>query len=73
MAKCEVADLVGATAPEIIFMCNGTETINHCLLGMYELRKAEGRRGVVTQATEHVAVLETCKMLKELGAEVTKE
>eukprot|EP00929_Paragymnodinium_shiwhaense_P089428 TRINITY_DN49568_c0_g1_i2.p1 TRINITY_DN49568_c0_g1~~TRINITY_DN49568_c0_g1_i2.p1 ORF type:complete len:774 (-),score=170.81 TRINITY_DN49568_c0_g1_i2:101-2422(-) len=70
-ARRHVAALIGAEASEIIFMCNGTETINHALKGLAQLCKAEGRNHIVTQASEHVAVLEVCKALELQGCDVT--
>ncbi|CAK0909084.1 unnamed protein product [Prorocentrum cordatum] len=52
-------------------MSNGTETINHALKGLVELGQKDGRNHIITQATEHVAVLETCKALEARGCTVT--
>ncbi|CAK9103045.1 Cysteine desulfurase IscS, partial [Durusdinium trenchii] len=56
---------------EMTFMSNGTETINQALKGLAEMGEAEGRRHFITQASEHVAVLEVCKALERHGCEVT--
>eukprot|EP00450_Noctiluca_scintillans_P029847 CAMPEP_0194538892 /NCGR_PEP_ID=MMETSP0253-20130528/78638_1 /TAXON_ID=2966 /ORGANISM="Noctiluca scintillans" /LENGTH=775 /DNA_ID=CAMNT_0039385085 /DNA_START=45 /DNA_END=2369 /DNA_ORIENTATION=+ len=69
-ARRQVAALIGAEAGEIIFMSNGTETINHTLKGLYEL-EGTSRDHIITQASEHVAVLETCKALERHGCKVT--
>lgn len=70
-ARQQVATLIGAQAGEITFMSNGTETINHALKGLFEICRAHGRDHLITQATEHVAVLETCKALEQRGCTVT--
>eukprot|EP00928_Gymnodinium_smaydae_P070490 TRINITY_DN54316_c0_g1_i1.p1 TRINITY_DN54316_c0_g1~~TRINITY_DN54316_c0_g1_i1.p1 ORF type:complete len:790 (+),score=184.21 TRINITY_DN54316_c0_g1_i1:151-2370(+) len=70
-ARRQVADLIGAQPGEITFMSNGTETINHTLKGLAELSRKEGRDHIITQATEHVAVLEVCKALESQGFSVT--
>eukprot|EP00913_Durusdinium_trenchii_P011519 g10814.t2 len=41
------------------------------LKGLAEMGEAEGRRHFITQASEHVAVLEVCKALERHGCEVT--
>eukprot|EP00434_Breviolum_minutum_P008400 symbB.v1.2.007413.t1/scaffold453.1/size202423/4 len=56
---------------EITFMSNGTETINQALKGLAEIGEKEGRQHFITQASEHVAVLEVCKALELRGCEVT--
>lgn len=71
-ARAQVQRLVNArSSSEIIFMSNGTETINHTLFGcaknfekyMASIGKHGTKGHVITQKTEHVAVLETCKVL----------
>ncbi|CAD7944595.1 unnamed protein product [Amoebophrya sp. A120] len=47
---------------EVLFMSNGTETINHCFFGCSKNNFQRGH--VITQKTEHVAVLEVCKALE---------
>lgn len=70
-ARRQTAELIGAEPGEIIFMSNGTETINHALKGLAELGQKEGRNHFITQATEHVAVLEVCKSIEQHGGSVT--
>jgi len=70
-ARRQTADLIGAEPGEITFMSNGTETINHAIKGLAELCKKEGRNHIVTQASEHVAVLEVCRALEQCGCSVT--
>ena len=65
-ARGQVAALVGATAPEIVFTAGGSESDNAALRGA--LAKAGGaRRKLVTTAIEHHAVLNTAKALREEG------
>jgi len=64
-ARTQVAEMIGANAQDIIFMSNGTETINHGLNGLLDLAKAKfgDDLGItphlITQKSEHVAVLAT--------------
>ncbi|MFJ3639593.1 cysteine desulfurase family protein [Streptomyces sp. NPDC090108] len=66
-------DAAGPEGPDgsdqIVFTGSGSEANNLALRGA--LLAADGRRRVITQATEHPAVLETCRALHRLhGAEV---
>jgi len=69
-ARGQVARLVRATPREIIFTSGATESDNLALKGVAE---AYGERGnhIVTQATEHKAVLDTVKRVEKAGFEVT--
>lgn len=70
-ARTQVAALVGASAEEIVFTGSGSEANNLALRGAV-LAAGDGRRRVITQVTEHPAVLETCRALHRLhGADVT--
>jgi cysteine desulfurase len=73
-ARAQVAKLIGATAREIVFTSGATESDNLAITGAVE---GQGRSGgvapghVVTQATEHKAVLDTCAWLEKRGCRVT--
>ncbi|MEU6387619.1 cysteine desulfurase family protein [Streptomyces bauhiniae] len=70
-ARRQVAALLGAWSGEIVFTGSGSEADNLALRGAV-LAAGEGRRRVITQVTEHPAVLETCRALHRLhGVEVT--
>lgn len=60
-----VAACIGARPMEIVFTSGGTESDNLALKGA--AFGASPRRGVVTVATEHEAVLETTDFLRRLG------
>lgn len=68
-ARCQVADLLGAAPDEIIFTSGATEANNLALKGHHF--NNGGRNHIITQVTEHPAVLEPLVFLKSQGAEVT--
>jgi cysteine desulfurase len=68
-ARAQVAKLIGASAREIVFTSGATESDNLAIVGAVQ---AHGDRGpVITQATEHKAVLDTCAWLEKQGSRVT--
>lgn len=70
MARKQVAALVGATAKEIVFTSGATESDNLAIKGVLEMYESKGNH-IITAATEHKAVLDTCKRLEKRGARVT--
>ena len=64
-ARGQVARLLGAKCEEIYFTSGGTESDNQALRGAVKIDPA--RKGIVTSAVEHPAVLETAKALEEEG------
>src|SRR5580698_131015 len=69
-AREQIAKLIGATAKEIIFTSGATESNNLALKGIAEMYRERGNH-IVTQVTEHKAVLDTCKKLEKQGYRVT--
>lgn len=69
-ARQQVARLIGAPEKEIVFTSGATEANNLALKGTFEAYGAQ-KSHIVTVATEHKAVLDTCQHLEALGAEVT--
>lgn len=70
-ARTQVAELIGAETGEIVFTGPGSEGNNLALRGAVLAAKVD-RPHVITQVTEHPAVLETCRALERLhGIEVT--
>src|SRR5262245_53203229 len=67
-ARASVAALIGADSKEIVFTSGATEANNLALKGLVD---ASDRRHLVTIATEHKSVLDTCKRLKQYGCETT--
>ena len=69
-AREQIAQLIGADSTEIIFTSGATEGDNLGIKGVYEMYASKGNH-IITCTTEHKAVLDTCKHLEKLGAEVT--
>lgn len=70
LAREQVADLLGASPKEIIFTSGATEAVNLAIKGVFEAYGSKGNH-IITCVTEHKAVLDTCRHLEKLGAEVT--
>ena len=70
IAREHVAALIGAEKNEIVFTSGATESINLALKGVFEAYKKKGNH-IITLATEHKAVLDSCKHLEDLGAKIT--
>ena len=69
-ARDQIAKLINATSKEIIFTSGATESNNLALKGIAEMYKERGNH-IITQVTEHKAVLDTCKRLEKYGFRVT--
>jgi cysteine desulfurase len=69
-AREQVAHLINAEPKEIIFTSGATEADNLALKGVFEIYKSKGNH-IITAKTEHKAVLDSCKHLEKIGAEVT--
>lgn len=66
-ARWQTAHLIGAKQAEIIFTSGATESINLAIKGLIHQK----RKHIITIATEHKAVLDTCQYMKTIGFEVT--
>ena len=69
-AREQVATLVGCAPTSVIFTSGATESNNLAILGLARAFIKE-RPHIITQATEHKAVLEVCEAATEWGAELT--
>jgi len=66
----QVAKLINSEPKEIIFTSGATESDNLAIKGVFESYASKGNH-IITCVTEHKAVLDTCKHVEKLGAEVT--
>jgi cysteine desulfurase len=69
-ARKQIADLIGANSKEIVFTSGATESNNLAIKGVAEMYAEKGNH-IITPATEHKAVLDTCKKLEKHGYRVT--
>lgn len=68
-ARGQVASLLGCDSAEVVFTSGGTEANNYALKGAFY---AKGGRGhIVTTAIEHPAIIQPCRFLERIGAEIT--
>ena len=70
IAREQAAKLIGCTPKEIIFTSGATESNNLAIKGIAEMYRERGNH-IITQVTEHKAVLDTCKKLEKQGYRVT--
>src|SRR5579871_3246012 len=70
VAREQVAQLIGAEPKEIVFTSGATEGDNLALKGVFEAYASKGNH-IITVATEHKAVLDTCEHIERLGGEIT--
>jgi cysteine desulfurase len=73
IARAQVGRLIGSEAEEIVFTSGATESINLAIKGTAEGLFQRSRRPgyqVITAATEHRAVLDTCRRLEDFGFRV---
>ena len=69
-ARKQVADLIGADEKEIIFTSGATESNNLALKGVAHFYK-DRKDHIITVATEHKCVLDSCRHLELEGFKVT--
>jgi len=69
-SRKQIADLIGATPKEIVFTSGATESNNLAIKGVAQMYAEKGNH-IITAATEHKAILDTCKRLEKHGIRVT--
>ncbi|MFT5681514.1 MAG: cysteine desulfurase [Myxococcota bacterium] len=70
IARQEVADLIGASAKEIVFTSGATESDNLAIKGAARYNEKKGKH-IITLLTEHKAILDSCHALEQEGFEIT--
>ena len=68
--RAQVASLLGAAPKEIIFTSGATESDNLMIKGVAEAYREKGKH-IITQVTEHKAMLDSAKRLEKQGYQVT--
>ncbi|MGO4890354.1 cysteine desulfurase family protein [Anaerobacillus sp. MEB173] len=69
-ARSNVAGLIGCEPDEVVFTSGGSESNNHALKGVFTALKAKGNH-IITTKIEHPAIINPCKFLESIGAEVS--
>jgi cysteine desulfurase len=69
-ARRQVADLLHSWPDEIVFTSGGTEANNQAIKGAFFASRDRGNHIITTQI-EHPSVINPCRFLERLGAEVT--
>jgi len=69
-ARQQVAELLQCSPDEIVFTSGGSESNNHAIKGVFFALREKGNHIITTQI-EHPAVINPCRFLEKLGAEVT--
>ena len=66
MARRQVAQLIAAPTETVVFTGSGSEADALAIRGAVLAARSGGRRHVITQVTEHPAVLAACRELEQL-------
>ncbi len=69
-ARSKVAGLLNCTPDEVVFTSGGSEANNLALKGTFFTSK-RARRHIITTQVEHPAIVEPCRFLQRLGAQIT--
>lgn len=71
VSRKQVTEAIGLPAGSVAFTGSATEALNWALKGAME-KAPKGRTRIVTVATEHAAVLDTCEWLEGIGHEIVR-
>ncbi len=69
-SRDQIAAVIGAGGKEIIFTSGATESNNLAIKGVAAMYRKKGNH-IITQVTEHKAVIDPCKRLERDGFKVT--
>ncbi len=69
-ARSQIAELIGAVPREIVFTSGATESDNLAIKGVAEMHAERGNH-IIICATEHRAVLDTCRRLEKQGYRIS--
>lgn len=69
-ARQSIAESIGADVKEIYFTSGGSEADNQALISAAEAGARKGKKHIISQKTEHHAILHTLKKLEKQGFKV---
>ena len=69
-SRTEIAHLLSCKAKDLIFTSGATESNNLAIKGIALRYQGKGNH-IITSASEHKAVLDTCKYLENIGFKIT--
>ena len=69
-ARSQVAGLLGCALTEVVFTSGGSEANNHALKGIF-FASHHAHPHIITTQVEHPAIINPCRFLERLGAQVT--
>ncbi|MCK6455745.1 MAG: IscS subfamily cysteine desulfurase [Phycisphaerae bacterium] len=69
-AREQVASVINASSKEIVWTSGATESNNIAIKGVAAMYRDQGNH-IITQVTEHKAVIDPCKHLEQSGCQVT--
>lgn len=69
-ARGDVASLVGASADGVVFTAGDAEARNLAVKGIWSANRHRGAH-IVTTAVEHDSVINACRAMQRVGAEIT--
>ncbi len=69
-ARKQIASFINSEESEIVFTSGSTESCNLAIKGTFEKYQTKGNH-IITIATEHKAVIDTCASIEKRGAVVT--
>lgn len=70
IARNQLAEVLNCSADEVIFTSGATESDNMAVKGVARAYRDKGNH-IITTATEHKAILDSCKALEKEGFETT--
>jgi len=69
-SSLQLSSLIKCNSQDIVWLSGATEANNLAIKGVAQFY-GKSRRHIITMATEHASVLDSCKFLESLGFEVT--
>jgi cysteine desulfurase len=70
-ARRQVAELINADPKEIFFTSGATESNNLAIKGVARFYRSDSKNHIITLATEHKCIINSCRELEQEGFEVT--